>query len=729
MIKNKLPHTSYLSLVLLLSTFHSSLQGMEPQENNKKRPYDLANLTENIVDSEQPQSKSRRVELPPVDLNALKIQADQGNQQAQVKLGWMYYRGKDIETIDFQQAFTYFKAAADLGNAHGQYYLGMICENGHGIQKNFKRALFYYDQASKQNHENAKIKAEILRQHIRNYEPGKDKVVEGEQLLKEQKFEEAFQAFQEACYVGNPNALYHLGNLYKKINKDIAFQYYTKAAEKGHELADAEAYYYLGKMSEENDIPNFKRAEEAYLKAAQHKHKKALYKLGLMYLKGKGNDHSTLPIKRAILYFKSAAVQDHPYAGSQYQLGLIYENINKISKSRVWLKNAADQGHRDAQFHYGFSFIKYYNLHGPVSRELFMPYLEKAAAQGHQEATLTLARIHCRSPIPNVNDTTDNDQYNFNYQLGVHYILSALKLGHRDKTLFNQYFTVVPVEKRTKRNIKALAYEFERDRKKLVEKLKSVSNYFLNEIKSEIESIKKLMVTSNSSDCLNYIKKLEDLMGDFTLSKAFDLRLEKNSKTVSNSLNCLIYIKKLEDFLDHFTHTEALKKGFLINNLRIKPKHYNQEIWYQLNAPNNEDITHVHWICDKITVKGYQKDYLSFEDADNLLQSDFFNDVLVGYNKPPLFKELPHLEERQRKTGVTCLTIRSQLMAKPEDELLQNQFKKYNDDASKLDDLIKNLTKLIRIEKDIIKLVHESSPLRDDALDRENGYALGAIIN
>ncbi|WP_415752162.1 tetratricopeptide repeat protein [Helicobacter pylori] len=57
-------------------------------------------------------------------------------------------RGKEsYDKQDFTQAKKYFKKACDLKEGMGCYNLGVLYQNGEGVEKNLKKAAQYYKKA------------------------------------------------------------------------------------------------------------------------------------------------------------------------------------------------------------------------------------------------------------------------------------------------------------------------------------------------------------------------------------------------------------------------------------------------------------------------------------------------------------------------------------------------------------------------------------------------------
>ena len=73
-----------------------------------------------------------------------KILADQGNVEAQVNLGLMYDNGRGVDQ-DYKQAVKWYQLAADQGNALAQNNLGLMYDSGRGVAQDYKMAHMYYN--------------------------------------------------------------------------------------------------------------------------------------------------------------------------------------------------------------------------------------------------------------------------------------------------------------------------------------------------------------------------------------------------------------------------------------------------------------------------------------------------------------------------------------------------------------------------------------------------------
>jgi len=63
-------------------------------------------------------------------------EADNGDVEAQLEVGYNFLFGGNGFIKDSQKAISYLKSAADSNNASAMYWLGYIYETGEGITKN-----------------------------------------------------------------------------------------------------------------------------------------------------------------------------------------------------------------------------------------------------------------------------------------------------------------------------------------------------------------------------------------------------------------------------------------------------------------------------------------------------------------------------------------------------------------------------------------------------------------
>lgn len=92
---------------------------------------------------------------------ALLSKAEAGDIDAQYSLGLIYENGLGIEK-NMDKAIECYRIAAENGNANAQYHLGLCYENGNGIDKDIDLALDWYQKASAQGLEIAKIRFDTV---------------------------------------------------------------------------------------------------------------------------------------------------------------------------------------------------------------------------------------------------------------------------------------------------------------------------------------------------------------------------------------------------------------------------------------------------------------------------------------------------------------------------------------------------------------------------------------
>jgi len=105
------------------------------------------------------------------------------------------------------------------------------------------------------------------------------------------------------------------------------------------------------------DAKDYTKAVAKLKPAAEKGHKKAQYRLGMCYDKGKGVAEDD---KQAFYWYSKSAAQE--YAKAQYQVGKCYKNGEGTEKDRkkavTWFTRAAKQGNADAQYALGKSYLK-----------------------------------------------------------------------------------------------------------------------------------------------------------------------------------------------------------------------------------------------------------------------------------------------------------------------------------------------------------------------------------
>ena len=305
--------------------------------------------------------------------------AEQGDADAQYKLGKMYENGIGVQK-DYTEAAKWYRKAAEHGNssakeslavlesriaaeqgdADAQYKLGKMYENGQRVSQSNYTAERWYKEAAEQGHTEA-FKYLLM----------------GKNAYFFDIYEQA-ELCQKSLKNGNVDALkylhkmaesyvpfmYTIGMIYEKgqgVSQSdyLAMEWYEKAAEQGH----APAQYKLGEMYYAQwDTVDEEKSFEWYEKAAEQGHAPAQYKLGEMYEQGE-YDHGGMfgcpgpntpnGNRWAVESYQKAAEQEH--VDAQYKLGEIYENgthkgVRRNHREALkWYRKAAEQEHNGAK--------------------------------------------------------------------------------------------------------------------------------------------------------------------------------------------------------------------------------------------------------------------------------------------------------------------------------------------------------------------------------------------
>ena len=80
--------------------------------------------------------------------------AEQGEPQAQLHLGAMYFTGQGVRQ-DYALAVQWLQKAATQGIPEAQFNLGSMYYNGQGVTQNYDLAVQWWQNAAKQGHREA----------------------------------------------------------------------------------------------------------------------------------------------------------------------------------------------------------------------------------------------------------------------------------------------------------------------------------------------------------------------------------------------------------------------------------------------------------------------------------------------------------------------------------------------------------------------------------------------
>ena len=201
---------------------------------------------------------------------------------------------------DYQKALHILKPLAEQGNSQAQAMLGLMYDNGQGVDQDSQEAFKWYLKAAEQG-------IPVVQHDVGV------KYFQGMGVA--QNYQEAAKWWELAANAGMSDSQFNLGLMYyrglgMKTDYPQAIALFRKAADAGHGLAQ--------------------------------------YSLAVMYAFGQGMDKD---YTEALQWFRKSAAQGVPQA--QFNLGVFYENgygLDKdINLARQWYKTAADQGLEEAR--------------------------------------------------------------------------------------------------------------------------------------------------------------------------------------------------------------------------------------------------------------------------------------------------------------------------------------------------------------------------------------------
>lgn len=238
---------------------------------------------------------------------------------------------------DYATALNIWMPLAKQGNPAAQYSIGLLYDQGKGVNKDSQQALKYFQQAVEQNLPAAQYYLGI------KYYAG---------LGVEKSPRKARQLLTEAAHQDHLQAQYQLGILYDKGeggSQDIqaAIKWLTKAAESGfgpaqHRLA---AHLLTGKDVQ----PNTQEGIFWLQKAAEQNDSDAMRDLGYIYFQGMGVEKDFLKARNLL-----EQPAEEGSALAQFLLAEIYAlgghgvSQNK-RKAKQWYQRAQASGYKQAQ--------------------------------------------------------------------------------------------------------------------------------------------------------------------------------------------------------------------------------------------------------------------------------------------------------------------------------------------------------------------------------------------
>jgi TPR repeat protein len=279
----------------------------------------------------------------------------------------------------YKTAFHIYRNLAKQGVVIAQYNLGIMYENGYGIEKHFKHAVYCYQKAAEQGFASAQCNLGRMYNHGRGIE---------------QNYDQACTWYRRAADQGNAEAQCNLGYMYSKgrgveQSYHLAVELYRKAAEQENTLAQNN----LGYMYDQGQGVEqcYHLAVQWYRKAAAQGNANAQNNLGVMYKYGRGVEQD---YEQAISWFLKSA--EHGYANAQFNLGWIYANGTRVDQDDKlavnWYRKAAAQGNAAAQNNLGWMYDTGRGVE--QSDDYAVLWYKKAASQCDATAQCNLGRMY-----------------------------------------------------------------------------------------------------------------------------------------------------------------------------------------------------------------------------------------------------------------------------------------------------------------------------------------------
>ena len=106
-----------------------------------------------------------------MDFETIFYEANNGDADAQVILGKLYYEGNVVEQ-DYIEAFEWFLKAAQQGDSYGWCWLGIMFYTGNGVNQDYDEALKCFATSARMGNEDARNALETL--YVQKKSDGED---------------------------------------------------------------------------------------------------------------------------------------------------------------------------------------------------------------------------------------------------------------------------------------------------------------------------------------------------------------------------------------------------------------------------------------------------------------------------------------------------------------------------------------------------------------------------
>lgn len=268
----------------------------------------------------------------------LQIAAQNGSAEANYQLGILTQNGYGVEP-NSDAAANYYRLAAQGGHKEAQFQYGMMLQKGYDIQKNIKEAAELYKQSADKGDKNA------LNQYALMLKEG---------IGVDKNIKEAAKMFKTAADMDNFEAqnnfaiMLQLGQGVPK-NLRLAAKYFEKAAKNGN--PDAQSNYGWCLKVGAGVQKDIELATKYFKLSADGGSSVGHNYYGLSLLLGQGCQKSE---KQAARQFKMSAELDDEFGLLNFGMAL-FDGIGvkqNYTNAAMFIKKSADKGNNQAQFFY-----------------------------------------------------------------------------------------------------------------------------------------------------------------------------------------------------------------------------------------------------------------------------------------------------------------------------------------------------------------------------------------
>jgi len=336
-----------------------------------------------------------------VDVQTLRVAAEQGDIDSQCELGCRYYYGRGVPKDD-TESVKWLHLAAEQGHARAQYQLGLCYLIGAGVPQDEEEGIRWYYEAGKGGHAGVPFvlqrieweQIEMSRRPPINY--GSTYIRNGKPFdiaLPDQNLSEALGQFPlprtsrsgilAAFDAMHWNPLYTEFS-YPKVRTSEQVSFYDPKRDTVYVSQTATIFCFnheLGKRLNEEIAKNPHKIRET----AERGDAKTQFEIGMYYIEGWG-----IPEDKAegMRWLRKSA--ERGYAGAVDTL----REIEALEASEKKLGEVAEKGGAEVQYILGMSYL--FGDGVPKNHTEAVRWLRKSAEQGHAEAQYELGVCYRR---------------------------------------------------------------------------------------------------------------------------------------------------------------------------------------------------------------------------------------------------------------------------------------------------------------------------------------------